>query len=114
MSKPAKRPTGTRAPALVDVLAATWQPGDVLEQLEDLPADTSRATVVGHFADAVRAAAPRWVRLPIDPAPRKDAARYVTSLRNQGLDATLRPTGVTSSTWNVYARAKHTTPAAEQ
>lgn len=100
----ASKPGKTSRPApLDDVLDAAWTTGSVLEIRDQVPADAATSSV-DRYETAVRENYPRWVRLPLDPAPTDATRRYVAALRRRrGLEVVKRVAG--PGTWAVWARA---------
>ena len=96
-----------RSAGLDQVLTRHWidNPTPLVIAAEP-PADPATLSASARFADAVAAAAPNWVMLPIPPQARDAAKRHVNALKRRGLDAVMRPHPENSRAWAIWATAR--------
>jgi hypothetical protein len=108
---PAAAKTRHRNAGLDQVLTRHWtDTTTALVIAPEPPADPSTLSASARFADAVTAAAPNWVMLPIPPQSRDAAKRHVNALKRRGLDAVMRPSPDNTRAWAIWATAR-VTPA---
>lgn len=107
--------TKNRSAGLDQVLTRHWidNPTPLVIAAEP-PADPSTLSASARFADAVVAAAPNWVMLPIPPQSRDAAKRHVNALKRRGLDAVMRPHAENSRAWAIWATARGEVVAPER
>ncbi len=107
-SNPKKKSHKAKPATLNDVLNKHWDGEVPLTTLDDPPPNPRGATATASFIEAVEAAAPRWVLLPVPVLSRRDANRFMTAFRRRNLDATARQSITTPTAWSVYVRVKPT------